>query len=101
MSPSSCCMETKAMAEIVLDGLEISSPEAVHDRFARVLDLPAWYGRNLDALFDCLTERREPVAVRLLHRDALEDRLGRRGRALVRLLRRAAEENPQVTLREE
>lgn len=89
------------MAEIVLDGLELQSLEEVHDRFARALDLPEWYGRNLDALFDCLTDRGEPVTVRLLHREALEDRLGRRGRALVRLLRRAAAENPQITLLEE
>ena len=48
------------MAEIVLDGLEIRSAEAVHDRFAQGLNLPAWYGRNLDALFDCLTELGKP-----------------------------------------
>lgn len=86
------------MAEIILDGLELQSLEEVHDRFARALDLPEWYGRNLDALFDCLTERSEPVTVRLLHQEDLEDRLGRRGPALVRLLRRAAAENPRVTL---
>lgn len=86
------------MVEIVLDGLEIKSLEAVHDLFAQALDLPEWYGRNLDALFDCLTDLREPVTVRLLHQEALEDRPDRRGRALVRLLRRAAAENPQVTL---
>lgn len=86
------------MAEIVLDGLDLQSLEEVHDRFARALDLPEWYGRNLDALFDCLTDLGEPVTVRLLHQEALEDRLGPRGRALVRLLRRAAEENPRVTL---
>lgn len=87
------------MTEIVLDGLEIESLEAVHDRFA--LCLPAWYGRNLDALFDCLTDLEEPVTVRLLNPGALEERLGRRGRGLVRLLRRAAAENPRLTLREE
>lgn len=86
------------MAEIILDGLELQSLEEVHDRFARALALPEWYGRNLDALFDCLTEQSEPVTVRLLHQEALEDRLGRRGLALVRLLRRAAAENPRVTL---
>lgn len=86
------------MAEIVLDGLELQSLEEIHDRFARALALPEWYGRNLDALFDCLTEQSEPVTVRLLHQEALEDRLGRRGLALVRLLRRAAAENPRVTL---
>ena len=89
------------MAEIVLDGLEIRSVEEVHDRFARVLALPEWYGRNLDALFDCLTDLGRPVTVRLPHRAALEEQLGRRGRALARLLRRAAAENPQVTLSEE
>ena len=87
------------MAEIVLDGLELRSLEAVHDRFAAVL--PAWYGRNLDALFDCLPDPGEPVTVRLLHREALENRLGPRGRALVRLLRRAAAETPRVALAEE
>ena len=100
MSPLNCCMETRAMAEVVLDGLDIASLEEVHDRFAQALDLPEWYGRNLDALFDCLTDLGEPLTVRLLHQETLEDRLGRRGRALVRLLRRAAAENPQVTLLE-
>ena len=88
------------MAEIVLDGLEIQSMEEVHDLFARTLNLPEWYGRNLDALFDCLTEGGAPVAVRLLHKDALKERLGRRGRALIHLLRRASKETPRVTLLE-
>ena len=89
------------MAEILLDGQELRSVETVHDLFAQALALPEYYGRNLDALFDCLTDSRTPITVRLLHREALEDRLGRSGRALVRLLRRAAGENPCVTLLEE
>lgn len=89
------------MAEITLDGLELQSMEEVHDLFAQALNLLEWYGRNLDALFDCLTDAREPVAVRLLHEDELRERLGRGGGALIRLLRRAAEESPNVTLLEE
>ena len=87
------------MAEIVLDGLELAAMEQVHDRFAPYL--PGWYGRNLDALYDCLTDPDCAAAVRLLHRPALEERLGRPGRALVELLRRAAEENPRLAFLEE
>lgn len=89
------------MAEITLDGLELQTIDEVHDRFAQAMDLPAWYGRNLDALFDCLTDAHEPVTVRLLHREELRERLGRRGGALIRLLRRAARETPSLTLLEE
>ena len=42
MSPLNCCMETRAMAEVVLDGLDIASLEEVHDRFAQALALPEW-----------------------------------------------------------
>ncbi|MGE3268300.1 MAG: barstar family protein, partial [Chloroflexota bacterium] len=30
--------------------------DAVHDDIARTLQFPGWYGRNLDALRDCLTD---------------------------------------------
>lgn len=89
------------MVEVVLDGREIEAMGEVHDRFAQTLDFPEYYGRNLDALFDCLTDVREDVTVRLRCRKVLEKRLGRRGRALTVLLRRAAEENSYITLLEE
>lgn len=75
-----------------MDELEVQSIEEVHDLFARALDVPEWYDRNLDALFDCLTDAHEPVTVRLLHRDELRGHLGRRGSALIRLLRRVSRE---------
>ena len=88
------------MDTIIIDGAAMTTRDAAHSHLALRLGLPDYYGRNLDALFDCLTDRREAMTVRLLHREALEDRLGRRGAAMVRLLRRAAEENPAVTLLE-
>lgn len=87
------------MTEVVLDGWVLETMEGVHQRFAPLF--PDYYGRNLDALFDCLTDYPGALTVRLRRREVLEDRLGRRGRALVRLLRRAAEENPRLTLVEE
>lgn len=86
------------MAEIILDGLEIGKIEDVHVLFVQALDLPEWYGRNLDALFDCLAGLGEDVTVCLRRRKILEKRLGRRGPALTALLRRAAAENPHIKL---
>jgi ribonuclease inhibitor len=37
-----------------LDGKLIS--QNVHDYLMEALDLPDYYGKNLDALYDCLTE---------------------------------------------
>ena len=88
------------METIVIDGSQMSGRQAAHQHLAERLSFPGYYGRNLDALFDCLTDLKAPVTVRLLHQEVLEGRLDRRGRALVRLLRRAAAENPQVTLLE-
>ena len=89
------------MTELILDGLTLKSREELHDALTQGLHLPSYFGRNLDALFDCLTDCPEALTVRLLHRDLLEDRLGRRGQGLTRLLRRAAAENPRLTLLEE
>lgn len=47
------------MKRIVLDGAEISAAGQLHDALQRELELPAWYGRNLDALHDCLTILKE------------------------------------------
>lgn len=42
------------MRRVILDGA-LTTPQAVHARLARDLDLPAHYGANLDALWDVLT----------------------------------------------
>ena len=39
---------------MILDGRLIKSEG--HDYLMRALDLPQYYGKNLDALYDCLTE---------------------------------------------
>lgn len=37
-----------------LDGIKIH--ELGHDYLSKKLNLPDWYGRNLDGLYDCLCE---------------------------------------------
>lgn len=44
------------MKEIILDGNMLSNKEIAHDYLKKMLELPEYYGGNLDALYDCLTE---------------------------------------------
>lgn len=89
------------MISLILDGSTIRDISEVHDRFAQALHFPDYYGRNLDALHDCLTDPHEPVYVIVFHRDALVEKLGRRGEALMELLRMTEKETPSVILYEE
>ena len=80
--------------DAVIDGAVITSRSELHDSLFRQLDLPDWYGRNLDALYDCLTDLSEPASLRLVHFDTLSERLGHYAAALRAVLRDASAENP-------
>lgn len=41
--------------EVVLKGSEAKSIESFHTQVKSILELPEYYGANLDALWDCLT----------------------------------------------
>ncbi len=55
------------MQTIMLDGRNYADARALHQALQRLLHLPAYYGCNADALFDCLTSRREQVNLIILH----------------------------------
>jgi ribonuclease inhibitor len=44
------------MQEFVVDLAGVSDDEDMHDALAARLPLPSYYGRNLDAFYDVLTE---------------------------------------------
>ena len=48
----------------------VTGAAAMHRVLAQALNFPEWYGHNLDALFDCLTELEEPVHLVLENWDA-------------------------------
>lgn len=83
---------------VILDGNLILDREMLHDVLAEELHLPEWYGRNLDALYDCLTDVREETMITLRNRDALEEHLGSYGHRLMRLLGDVTLDNPNVWL---
>ena len=41
--------------QLIIDGSKIVSEEDLHKTIAEGLNLPSWYGMNLDALWDVLT----------------------------------------------
>ncbi|WOX25530.1 barstar family protein [Streptomyces solicathayae] len=48
---------------VVLDLTGVTDKAAFMDRCAGALRLPDWFGRNWDALADCLTDLAEPTAL--------------------------------------
>lgn len=44
------------MKQITLDGNRLGDAAQVHDYLKETLDFPEYYGKNLDALYDCLTD---------------------------------------------
>ncbi|MFG3348977.1 barstar family protein [Streptomyces sp. NPDC048018] len=52
---------------VVLDLHGVTDKTAFMDRCAHALRLPPWFGRNWDALADCLADLREPMAIVVTH----------------------------------
>ena len=71
---------------IELDGRAMTDRERTHEYLASQLQFPAYYGRNLDALYDLLTERGEKVEIRLHHVEEMKRNLGIYGSKLLQTL---------------
>ena len=76
------------MNAVILDGAALT-----HETLAEAFGFPTYYGRNLDALADCLSEL-PPTAAIVLH-GADADEYGRR---ILAVLRDAAQSNPNFRL---
>lgn len=86
------------MKTIIIDGEKIISMMDIHELFASELNFPDYYGKNLDALFDCLTEHKEPVEIRFSNRSRLVDTLGVSFRRLMAVIDDAASENENIKI---
>lgn len=86
------------MKKITLDLAHMQSVPALHNYLRSALALPVYYGANLDALYDCLTEL--DAATELIVPAAIADEahLGWYGEQLLQVLQDAAEENEALTV---
>ena len=86
------------MRRVILNGKRMISKEKTHAYLKRKLDLPDYYGKNLDALWDVLTTIHEPLVIHVIHGDVMLVKMGDYGRRLLDTLEEAAKESRHVTI---
>lgn len=62
--------------DYTIDLSGVQDKAALHDTLSRILPLPGYYGRNLDALYDCLLEPHEPWNISFTGCEQAEKALG-------------------------
>ena len=84
------------MKKVILDCEKLLQPEQAHMYLAEKLDFPDYYGKNLDALYDCLTEIGECIIV--LEGENLLGESENYGAKVLKVLREAAHANQGLKL---
>ena len=72
----------------------IKTNEGLHELLALLFDFPSYYGKNLDALYDCLSERTDDITLQLDDVSMLQASLGKYADAFCAVCQRVAVENP-------
>ena len=84
--------------KVQLNGTLMTDKAAAHDHIQKQLSFPAYFGRNLDALYDLLTSLPEMTEIELTEKDAILEQLGAYGAALLVTLQQAEEDAPNLIL---
>jgi len=86
------------MVKVIIDGKDMTSEQQMHQLLSQELDFPEWYGGNLDALYDCLTDLTDDVEITVVKSDELIAKLGERALLMLTVLRDAAAENKNIKI---
>ena len=87
------------MKRIVIDGKKIATEAAVHEYLAEKLNFPGYYGKNLDALADCLSEISYPLKIKIKNSGLLLESLGDTYRVLISVFEDSAVDNNNLTIK--
>ena len=87
------------MKYVLMDLNRLDSMKNVHAFLERELEFPEYYGHNLDALYDCLTDIDAPVTIIIVNVPENEDALEGRLEGLLSVLESASDENPNVAIK--
>ena len=86
------------MKHVILDGESLLTRSDLHKALREGLEFPEWYGNNLDALHDVLTEYNEETCIELKNPALLDEHLGDYAVYFMRVLRDCMEENSHLHL---
>ncbi len=81
------------MKEIRLNGAKMLDQARTHAYLKRKLNLPDYYGNNLDALWDCLSTDFSGKTITFQKTDQIIKNLGTYGESIIKLFQKAAQEN--------
>ena len=88
------------MKTITLELSNIETVRALHIYLQYMLDLPAYYGKNLDALYDCLTDIGEETKL-VVRAQGVRGELTAYLPRLMKVLTDAAEYNTHLTVHQD
>lgn len=86
------------MKQTVIDGSTIFTSPDLHDAISQVLSFPDWYGRNLDALYDCLTDIAEDTHLHIRNWHHIEFHLKDYSGKALYVFHCAHADNPHITV---
>ena len=87
------------MHKCTIDGASMLTRADAHAQLALALELPEYYGANLDALWDCVSTY--DAELTLVHPAPMLEALKDYGCKLLQTLYEAAEDNPKFSFRVE
>lgn len=86
------------MKVFIIDGKYMTSPESAHRYIANTLGFPEYYGNNLDALADCLSEMNSGKTVVFINSRSAVSQLGAYGSKLVTVFKDISSEENSFNL---
>lgn len=79
---------------MIIDGRDIHTESDVHRILAEIMEFGPYYGKNLDALWDCLsTDIERPIRIIWCHSDLSKKRLGERFDKIIEIFERVRQQD--------
>ena len=80
------------MSIYLLDGKDMTDVTTTYNTIAEEMSFPDWFGKNLDALYDCLSVLPPDNQIIFVNTSLMLDNLGEYGEGILSCFRDASEE---------